>query len=194
VVLTDKEQIPGNEPNAPQDLFGGVAPGDLGIDTPIYEPEESTPLEEHETEGPVPPAVLWAMKDRRHFHLLPEHRGAKRIRAAVGVGDNTVYVIDDGHSHCMISRRVGSSPDGITYCLVARIPVARYRQFASGELPLSGVFANAHDLELCGVFLDKRDVSNILPIRHFAHTEDVPGEYLPSSPFIAFSEALSVDP
>jgi hypothetical protein len=165
----------------------------MGIDTPLYDGTELTPLGENEPEGTVPPALLWAMKDCRHFHLLPEHRGAKRIRASLGSGDDVVYAIDDGHTHCMIGRRVGSSPDGCIYCLVARIPLEEYLRFASGEVVLDEIFSAAHDLSLCGVVEDEQTVSNIFPIQHFAHVGDVPREYLPPSPFINFSEDLSID-
>lgn len=174
--------------------IGGISPGAMGIGAPLSDPTESTPLEEDESPGPVPAGPLWAMKDRRHLHLLPEHRGAKRIRAALGVGDNAIYVIDDGHTHCMISRRVGGSPDGCTYYLVARIPVGLYHQCANGEHTLNDIFADAHDVELCGVFEDAEQVSNIFPVRHFAHGGEVPREYLPPSPFIEFPEGLSADP
>jgi len=150
-------------------------------------------LEEDETDSTVPPALLFAMKDRRHFHLLPEHRGAKRIRACLGSGDDTVYAIDDGHTHCMIGRRVGSSPDRCIYCLVARIPLEEYLRFANRELVLDEIFSAAHDVSLCGVFEDEQEVSNVLPVQHFAHVEDVPREYLPPNPFINFSEDLSTD-
>lgn len=174
-----------------------ASPGATGLgpftDPTITDPAESTPLEDDESSGAVPPGPLWAMKDRRHYHLLPEHRGAKQIRAALGVGDSTIYAIDDGHSHCMVSRRVGSSPDGLTYYLVARITLEHYQQCAKGERVLNDIFADAHDVELCGVYEDQKQVSNILPVRHFAHGGDVPHEYLPPSPFIEFSEDLSAD-
>lgn len=44
------------------------------------------------------------MKDRRHFFGLGGHGDAERIRQALGLGDGTVYFIDDGRSHCMIGR------------------------------------------------------------------------------------------
>lgn len=172
---------------------GGVSPGAMGIGAPVIDPTQSTPLEDDESPGDVPPGPLWAMKDRRHFHLLPEHRGAKRIRTCLGVGDNAIYVIDDGHVHCMICRRVGASPDGCTYYLVARIALEQFHVRASGEHPLNDIFSSAHDLELCGVFEDATDVSNIFPVQHFEHATDVPNEYLPPNPFIEFSQDLSAD-
>lgn len=192
--MIDDEQASDDESSVSKNSPLGLSPGATGIGTPIYEPTESTPLAEDEPEGAVPPGLLWALKDRRHFHLLPEHRGANRIRACLGVGDNAVYAIDDGHTHCMIGRRVGSSPDGCLYCLVARIPLEEYHRLATGERLLNTVFADAHDVTLCGVFEDDNKASNIFPVQHFAHVNDVPSEYLPPSPFITFSEDLSADP
>jgi hypothetical protein len=181
-----------------EDIAGGVTPGAKGIgpfsDPTISDPAESTPLEDDESSEAVPRGALWAMKDRRHLHLLPENRGAKQIRASLGVGDNEIYAIDDGHTHCMISRRVGASPDGLTYYLVARITLEQYLTRANGEHALNDIFADAHDVELCGVYEDQKEVSNILPVQHFAHGGDVPRQYLPPSPFIEFSEDLSADP
>jgi hypothetical protein len=176
-----------------EDFAGGITPGAMGIGAPLSDPSESTPLEEDESSGPVPPALLWAMKDRLHFHLLPEHRGAKRIRACLGLGDGAVYAIDDGHTHCMIARRVGASPDGCTYCLVGRLTLEHYHQFANGERPTHEMFTEAHDISLLGVYEDRQDVSNVFTVRHFAHVGDVPSEYLPPSPFIQFSEDLPAD-
>lgn len=192
--MTDNEDMASGDPNGPQSYVGRFSPGAIRMGTPINEPADSTPLEEGESEGPVPAALLWAMKDRRHLHLLPEHAGAKQIRAALSVGDNAIFAIDDGHTHCMISRRVGSSPDGCTYCLVGRISLEDFRRFANGELALNDIFAGARDLELCGVFENEQEASNVLSVRHFPHIEDVPREYLPPSPFIAFPEDLSADP
>jgi hypothetical protein len=194
LALTDNERTSDEGESTSRNFAPGFSPGAMGIGTPLYDPTESTPLEENESEGTVPPALLWAMKDRRHFHLLPEHRGAKSIRACLGSGNDAVYAIDDGHTHCMIGRRVGSSPDGCIYCLVARIPLEEYLRFGSGELVLDEIFSAAHDLSLCGVFEDEQEVSNVLPVQHFAHIGNVPREYLPPSPFIKFSEGLSTDP
>jgi hypothetical protein len=174
-----------------EELTPGISPGGWGVGPPI-EAAESTPLDD-EDDGAVPAAPLWAMKDRLHFHLLPEHRGSKRIRACLGVGDSAVYVIDDGHLHCMIGHRVGSSPDGCTYCLVGRITTEQYHQFASGQRPTNEMFGEAHDISLMAVYEDRQDVSNVFTVRHFAHLDDVPTEYLPPNPFIAFPEDLSAD-
>ena len=91
-------------------------PGDLAVSPgvgilrgPLVGSEESTPLEEDEPEGIVPPSPLWAMKDRRHiqWHLLPSHERHERVRDCLGAGDWAIYVVDDGRHHVMLGRRVG---------------------------------------------------------------------------------------
>ena len=107
-------------------LLGEARPGDVIRDSsplaeryPLVGPDDSTPLEEDEPEGTVPPCPLWAMKLRRHIHgPLPLHERHQRVRDKVGDGDNTVYVIDDGAHHVM-GWGVGSvrSRARCEYCL-----------------------------------------------------------------------------
>jgi hypothetical protein len=153
----------------------------------------STPLEDEEPEGTIPPAPLWAMKDRRHFFGLPGHGDVERVRSCVGLGDSAVYFIDDGHSHCMIGRRVGASPEGLTYCLVGRVALDRYLQIQNGETPTTQAFSEAHDILLCGVYEDEQMVSEVIAVQHYRHADDVPPEYLPPSPFIEFEDDLPVE-
>ena len=61
------------------------------------------------------------MKYRRHGHLLS--RPDAEIRERYGTGDHAIYVVDDGRKRCVISRAVGTSPDGCTYLLVAQIGI-----------------------------------------------------------------------
>ncbi len=183
---SDEEQ--GSQPRNPY----GFSRGGMGMGTPLAEPNESTPLEEGDDDS-IPVPVLWAMKDRRH-HFLAEHVDSEAIRACLGMGDSRIYAIDDGDAHCMIGRQVGSSPDGITYCLVARIRLEDYGLLNNGAVPLDDAFADAHDIELCGVYEAEGTVSNVFPVQHFRHGRDVPIEYLPPSPMIAFSEGDSSNP
>ncbi len=97
-------------------------PGDLAVSPgvgilrgPLVGSDESTPLEEDEPEGIVPPSPLWAMKDRRHiqWHLLPSHERHERVRDCVGAGDRAIYVVDDGRHHVMLGRRVGARRGGV---------------------------------------------------------------------------------
>jgi len=181
-----------------EDEFKGIASIGYGPEGVAYQPPEpgtpldmplaSTPLESHEPEGIVPPTPLWAMKDRRHFFGLHGHGDAERIRACVGSGDEAVYVIDDGRDHCMIGRRVGATPGGRAYCLVARVPLAAYQDMENGTTGTNDIFAAAHDITLCGVFEDEGFASDVLVIEHYRHAKDVPSEYLPPSPFIEFAE------
>jgi hypothetical protein len=127
------------------------------------------------------------MKDRRH-HVMAEHAGAEALRACLGTDDSRIYAIDDGDAHCMIGRQVGSSPDGCTYCLVARIRLEDYALLNNGAVPLDDAFSDARDIELCGVYEAEGATSNVIPVQHFRHGRDVPIEYLPPSPMIAFSE------
>ena len=95
---------------------GRPKPGDIITDSglamtpgPMVGHDVSTPLEEDEPEHTIPPAPLWAMKDRRHtqWHLLPAHERHDRIRECLDADDYTLYCIDDGRHHAMIGRRVG---------------------------------------------------------------------------------------
>jgi hypothetical protein len=168
-----------------------VIMGDLSK-IPLPDPASSTPLEIHETER-VPPAPLWAMKDRRHFFGLPGHGDALRIRDSLGDGDATVYFIDDGRTHCVVGRRVGQPPDGCVYCLVGRIKLDRYEALADGTVAVNEAFSDAHDVSLCGVFEDESEASEVILVHHYAHASDVPAEYLPPSPFIDFPDDLPTD-
>jgi hypothetical protein len=188
--VADEDQAGLEEPPV-YDVSGEIeiSPGSRLSTTPLP-PGLSTPLDDHEPEGTVPPAPLWAMKDRRHFFGLRGHGDVDRIRKALGAGDDTVYFIDDGHKHCMIGRQVGAAPDGSVYCLVGRIRLERYEEIESGEATLDDVFADARDITLCSVFVDDGMASEIVVIQHYPHFRDVPADYLPPSPFIQFDDDL----
>ncbi len=164
------------------------ATGAVGGGIPLSQPLKSIPLEEDDPESRVPPALLWAMKYRRHVHLLG--RADEQIRACLGSGDGAIGVIDDGRKHCTISRVVGSSPDGCLYCLVGQITVETYDRLAAGETPLDRAFSEARDIALCAVFEAEQAVSNVSLVERYADVEDVPPDYLPPSPSIAFTEDL----
>jgi len=68
---------------------GRPKPGDIITESglamapgPLVGHDVSTPLEEDEPEHTIPPAPLWAMKERRHtqWHLLAAHEQHDRIR------------------------------------------------------------------------------------------------------------------
>ena len=161
--------------------FNGGAPS---------EPATSTPLAIGESEGSIPAGPLWAMKYLRHGQHGPltGHDAPEELRLAVSAGDQTVYVIDDGASHCMVARRVGSAPDGCLYCLVARVKIADVQDARDGWAPLSGLFSLGRELTLCGVV--EGSVSNVVRVAAYRKYRDVPAEYLPPSPFIEFPDTL----
>ena len=70
---------------------GRPKPGDIITESglamapgPLVGHDVSTPLEEDEPEHTIPPAPLWAMKERRHtqWHLLPVHERHDRSASA----------------------------------------------------------------------------------------------------------------
>ncbi|MGO9340994.1 MAG: hypothetical protein ACLP6E_00535 [Acidimicrobiales bacterium] len=192
--MADENDAPAEEPVGGWDISGEIQVGDgvETLETPLPAEGASTPLEDEEPEGTIPPAPLWAMKDRRHFFGLPGHGDAERVRVCVGQGDGAVYFIDDGRSHCMVGRRVGASPEGLTYCLIGRVTSEHYLKTLNGERRLAEAFSDAHDIELCGVYEDETMVSEVIAVEHFRHVDDVPPEYLPPSPFIEFEDDLPV--
>ena len=161
------------------------APGAVGISPLLFEPAESTPLDDQEHGDAIPPAPLWAMRSRAHGRRLPPDDPGF-VAASTGAGDEAVYLMDDGPKHCMIGRRVGRSPDGCVYCLVARITMGRARDLVDEEAAPAEAFADARDIVLCGVYSADR-ASNVILVQHYRHLSDVPADYLPPSPFIEFT-------
>jgi hypothetical protein len=157
---------------------------------PMSEPATSTPLAIGESEGSIPPGPLWAMKYLRHGQHGPltGHDAPEELRLAVSTEDEILYVIDDGASHCMVARRVGSAPDGCLYCLVARVKIDDVQDVRDGWAPPSGLFALGRELTLCGVV--EGSVSNVVRVAAYRKYRDVPDEYLPPSPFIEFPDTL----
>jgi hypothetical protein len=187
----EEDQAGSQEPSPVWDVSGEIEIAEgTSLTAPPIPPEVSNPLEQDEPEGTIPPSPLWAMKDRRHFFGARGHGDAERIRAAQGLGDSTVYFIDDGRKHCMAGRRVGSSPDGNVYSLVGRVKLDLYEKIASGEATTTDVFSDAHDICLCGVYEEEGMASDVIVIQHYPHFADVPTAYLPPSPFIEFEDDL----
>jgi hypothetical protein len=163
--------------------------GFVGAPPPVFVPTKSTPLEE-DGESAIPHAALWSMKYRRHTHLFD--RTDVQIRESFGSGDQAVYVIDDGRKHCVVSRLVGASPDGCTYCLVAQITFESYEHLAQGRAAVDGVFDDARDFALCAVFeAEAEDApSNVTLTERYGAIDEVPGDYLSPHPFIQFPDDL----
>jgi len=165
----------------------GLSAGAIGVSPLLFDPLDSTPLEARERRETIPSAPLWAMRDQMRSHRLLEPGEPGRVNCRLGTDDSTLYFVDDGYEHCMVSRLVGRSPDGCEYCLVARTSLYRYEQLRDGEVALAESFSDAHDICLCGVFADER-ASNVILIRHYRRADSVPTDYLPPSPFIEFSD------
>lgn len=165
------------------------AAGTQGLTFPVTAPADATPLEEDEPEGVIPPSPLWAMKERRHEQWPHLFGHPDRIRARLGAGDATVYVIDDGKHHCMIGRPVGATGDGCVYSLVARITKDTYQSLASGSIDGRQAFMTGADGGLSGT-VDTPGVANVFDVDFYQHAADIPVEYLPPGPFIEFAEDL----
>ncbi len=166
---------------------GAVGAGDAG--TPIT---ESGPLAEDEPEGIIPPSPLWAMKLARHFqwsHLLGGDDGPSRIRRRLGAVDDTLYVIDDGHHHCIVGRHLGQTADGCSYSLVARVPKGRYEALSAGTLSPRDLLAGATGRAIYGV-VDDGPASNVFLVGTFGAGTEIPDDYLPPHPPIDFPADL----
>jgi hypothetical protein len=176
--------------DAPISPMGAGFQGLWGSPTPVFVPKTSTPLEEgedgDEAEGDIPTFALWPMKYLQHAQFLS--RPEVHIRESYGAGDHRVYVMDDGRKHCLVSRMVDTSPDGCTYCLVGQIPLAAYERLVDDVSFGDGIFSTARHLALCAVFESRDAVSNVSIAQSFANVDEVPTEYLPPGPAIAFTE------
>ncbi|HEY6426937.1 MAG TPA: hypothetical protein VIX84_06870 [Acidimicrobiales bacterium] len=181
---------------------GSPKPGDIITESglavapePLVGHDVSTPLEEDEPEHTIPPAPLWAMKERRHiqWHLLPAHERHERIRECLEAGDYTLYCIDDGRHHAMIGRLVGASPSGCEYTLLGRISRERYEQLRDEVVPIGDCFETATEMRLCGVAVEQ-DIrsSNIFDVAIYESIDDVPDDYRPGSPFHHFRQDLAI--
>jgi hypothetical protein len=156
-----------------------------GSGSTVFVPKTSTPLQEDATDSSIPAFALWSMKYLRHGHLFG--RAQTEIRQSIGEGDHVIYVLDDGRNHCLVSRKVGTSPDGCTYCLVARIPIATYDALVAGATADSA-FAEGRSFSLCAVFEAQDGVSNVAVSERYDAVDEVPAEYLPPNPPIWFAE------
>jgi hypothetical protein len=171
--------------------LAGVAPGGFGISPLMREPEGSTPLESDHGDGLIPSGPLWAMKYLRHGRLGSSNDdGPDHIRWASGPDDRNaeIYVIDDGNDHCMVSRLVGASPDGCTYCLVARVKRLDFEDVRSGRADVLDLFVPGKEFTLCAVV--EGAISNVVRVAGYRKYRDVPADYLPPTGFIEFDEPL----
>jgi hypothetical protein len=169
-----------------------TASGALGQSPLLAQPNESTPLQSAEPEGGVPASPLWAMKYLRHGQIGmpsgdPESGGIRWSSDDRG-GSTGVFVIDDGDDHCMVARLVGASPDGCTYCLVARIKRPDFDDVRAGWAEPAALFSLGKEFTLCGVV--EGPVSNVIRVAGYRRYKDVPVEYLPPTGFIDFDGTL----
>ena len=157
---------------------------------PMSVPATSTPLAIGESVGSIPPGPLWTMKYLRHGQHGPltGHDAPEELRLAVTAGDEILYVIDDGASHCMVARRVGTAPDGCLYCLVARVKIEDVQDVREGVGTALRPLLPRAELTLCGVV--EGSVSNVVRVASYRKYRDVPDEYLPPAPFIEFPDTL----
>jgi hypothetical protein len=169
----------------------GIAPGGLDRSPVISEPKGSTPLESAQPDLVIPPSALWAMKDLRHGRFgLSSDDEFEQIRWDSGADDPDarIYVIDDGDDHCMVCRLVGTSPDGCTYCLVARVKRLDFEDVRAGWAEPVDLFSRGKEFTLCGVV--EGTISNIFRVAGYRRYRDVPGDYLPPTGFIEFDRPL----
>jgi hypothetical protein len=131
------------------------------------------------------------MKYLRHgrFGLSPDDE-FEQIRWASGADDPDarIYVIDDGDDHCMVSRLVGVSPDGCTYCLVARVKRLDFEDVRAGWAQPVDLFSRGKEFTLCGVV--EGTISNIFRVAGYRRHKDVPVDYLAPAGFIEFDRPL----
>jgi hypothetical protein len=182
------------QPWEPPSVTPRFLPGFLGEGEPLSEPEGSTPLDADEPEGTIPPCPLWAMKDRRHVQWsdlvgFPP----QRIREAFAVGDDAVYVIEDGHHHVIVGRAVGTVLDGCHYALVGRVPLSTYEGLRDGQLSAAAAFKDAENVVLCGIDIDEGDkASDIFVVDYYGDGSAVPAAYLPGRPALQLAEPLPI--
>jgi hypothetical protein len=168
-------------------VISGLGWGSMSHPTPLFVPKSSTPLEaDDDADGFIPAFALWAMKYKRHGHLFS--RADIDVRECFGRADHAVYVIDDGRTHCMVSRMVGTGVDGCTYCLVGRIDLTAYEALVDDQTLANDIFAEADDLCLVVVFEAPEAVSNVSSVLDFADISEVPLEYLPPAAALVFRE------
>jgi hypothetical protein len=165
---------------------GGLGPARYGSPTPIYQPTKSTALEDDDPHGAIPQPAIWVMKYRRHRTF--RRRDDDELRVQLGEGDDAVYVISDGDDHVMACRAVGVDPQGVDYFLVGRLNEDDYHDYVNGFRAVTDLFGDAKDLALCSVYAALEAVSNVTLVDRYKRVDEVPAEYLPSSPFIEFSD------
>ncbi|HXA32667.1 MAG TPA: hypothetical protein VNV87_10430 [Acidimicrobiales bacterium] len=179
---------------SPDAWLAGVAPGGFGLSPLMREPRGSTPLESDHGDERIPTSALWAMKYLGHGRFGLSHDDAlDQIRWASGPhGPDDpgaeIYVIDDGYDHCMVSRLVGVSPDGCTYCLVARVKRLDFEDVRAGRAQALDLFSRGKEFTVCGVV--EGSISNVIRVAGYRRYREVPADYLPPTTLIEFDGPL----
>jgi hypothetical protein len=76
---------------------------------------------------------------------------------------------------------------------VARLSAESYERLVDGEGLTDEIFVDADEICLCSVYQADEAVSNVFVVEAFATVDDVPVEYLPPAPLIAFTETPEGD-
>jgi len=184
------EAIPLGERPKPGDVI--ITPGSYRAE-PLVGGEEPSPLEEDEPEQVIPVGVLLPMKLHRHTQLPHVFGHHDRLREAVGQGDATVYVMDDGSHHAMVGRAVGDVPEGVVYALVGRIDRDRCDQLRAGRIGTEHAFDEVHELVLCGTEVVEEVLSSVVfDVDRYERVSDVREDFLPPCPFLHFTGDLDI--
>jgi len=176
-------------------------PGDIIVDPdlamapePLVGNDLANALEEDESDTSIPEGSLVAMKDHRHtqWHLLPSHDRHERLRESIGGDDEVIYAIDDGRTHAMIGRHVGTSPSS-AYSLVGRVSREDLEGLRSKQTPLTRAFDVASEIALVGLAeVESVASSNVFDVALYEDAREVPGEYLPGQHPKSFAEDLEI--
>lgn len=156
-----------------------LPPGIFGGGMPWGSARRSTPLADGAQSELIPRSLFWAMKYHRR-HQADDGDGGFEQR--LGDGDDAVYAVDDGPSHCLLGRVVGWSEEGCTYCLVGRLSIGDYERYTNDEAPWTAAFCDTRDVRLCAVYEAEDGPSNVADVRRYRRGRDVPTEYLPPHP------------
>ncbi|MCL4445744.1 MAG: hypothetical protein M1134_02545 [Actinobacteria bacterium] len=186
---------PRSHPEPGDVVVTSVSPGTGVVPEPLVGRRLSSPLEDDEPEGVIPPSPLLAMKMRRHgqMHIFHSHDDDTRVRDVLGDGDETLYVIDDGRNHVMLGRRVGSTETGAEYSLIGRAQLEWYFSLKGGDVELREAFSQARDLRVCcTVSLEDVLTANVFDVENFASAAEIPEDYLPGHPYMSFADDLEV--
>jgi len=176
-------------------------PGDIILDPNLaFAPEPlvgdavDNALAEDESDTTIPEGPLLAMKDHRHtqWHLLASHERHERVRESISSGGDVLYVIDDGRTHAMIGRIIGTSPS-CTYSLVGRVSRDDLANLKVGHVPFDEAFSTAEELAVVGMAnVDEVASTNVFDVGYFDSPGEIPVAYLPGNDALIFKGDLEI--